>query len=286
MVNLTSVVPNLVVLIDPLDTRAYTDSHQASLKSILRHCSTFRSIVAHSSGSGSFLPVHRAHRILNEHKDNYPFKVEYIPFNKDQAETFLRVTPPKRDVIPIDKLKDLTGFNQSLMVAYVKAKKMSDMNKVIMNKVRICINSTVPTFRDEKIFWVNENLRICQKFFYYATNEFDIPICYLKEYVSSWINIESITYLLEETTEKFKIAVNFPQIIHLLMSFFREFKLMSGFKSSIVDGLFFEDAICKNINTLNIKYSKTDENLKTAIFRIVTYSELMTALEIIHPNIL
>ena len=63
-------VPNLVVLIDLLDTRGYTDSQQASLNSILRHCFRFRSIVSHSSGGGCFLHVHsKAHRIFNEYKD-------------------------------------------------------------------------------------------------------------------------------------------------------------------------------------------------------------------------
>ena len=285
VVDLTNVVPNLVVLIDLTDIRGYTDSQQTSLKSILRYCSTFRYIMAHSSGSGSFLPLHsKARRIFNEYKDNYP-KVDYVPFDKIQAETFLRVTPPRSNVIPIDELKVLTGFNQSLMVAYVSAE---NIKQVMMSKVRSFFDSIVPTLRSDNLFWVNENLPICRKFFYYAINEIDIPICYMDEYIilCSWINIESITYLVEETPEKFKLGVNFPLIIPLFMTLFREFTSTNGFKSAIVDGLSFEDAICKKIDTLNIKYSKTGDNIEPVNFNIIAHSEFMTALKIIHPNIL
>ena len=70
------------------------------------------------------------------------------------------------------------------------------------------------------------------------------------------------------------------------MSLFRGCKSKVDFKSAIVDGLFFEDAICKKINTLDIKYSKTDDSIKPANFKIIAHSEEMTALQIIHPNIL
>ena len=112
------------------------------------------------------------------------------------------------------------------MVAYVKAEKKADVKQVMISKVNSFIESIVPTLRDDSLFWVKSNLPICQNF---STNESDIPICDYEE------------YLIEETTEKFKLAVNFPLIIHLLMSLFHGYRSKSGFKSPIVDGLIFED---------------------------------------------
>ena len=195
MLDFSIVVPNLVVLIDLLDTRSYTDSQQASLNSMLCHCFTFRSIVAHSSGSGSFLPPRSiAHRFLSQYKKTFP-KVNYVPFDDTQAYIFLRETPPKSDVVPTIELKGLTGFNQSLMASYVHANKKSDLKQLVMSEVNSFINSVVPTLRDDNYFWVKENLPICLKFFYYATNEFEIPIRDMDGYICSWINTESITYL-------------------------------------------------------------------------------------------
>ena len=282
----TNMDTDLVVLVDISDTRSYNNYQLTSLNSVLCHYSYFRSIVAHSSGSGSFLPAKSiSHRSLNSYYEANP-KINYVPFVDTQAATFLCVNSPKVDHVPDSELKSLTGFNPSLMVAYVSAAEKEYVNQIVTRKVRSFIDSIVPTLKEDNFFWVNEILPVCQKFFYYATNECDIPIRDLDEYLTSWINTESITYILEKTTEKFKLAVNFPPAIHLLMSVFRKCKSQSGFNSAIVDGLVFEEAICRKIETLCIKYSKTDNDLKSVRFTISAHSVKTTALQEIYPGIL
>ena len=279
-----NVATNLVVLIDLSDTRGYNEKQHASLNSVLCLSSQFRSIVAHSSGSGSFLPFNSAaHRILSDYKKRSP-RVKYVPFDDKQAATFLRESPPVIvNVISNSELKNLTGFNPSLMVAYVNAQEKANVTEVIMSEVNSFVNSIVPTLKDDCIYWVRKNLPICNKFLNYAANECDIPICDLDEYITSWIHTESITFILEQSAENFKLAVNFPPIIYFLMSLF---KSKSHFKSSIVDGLVFEDAICRDIGTLYIRYSSQTSDIKSAKFTISAPSQQKIALQKIYPGIL
>ena len=287
LLDFTEVVTDLVVLIDLSDARAYTDRQQDSLNSILTLCMNFRSIVAHSSRSGSFLPARsRAYRILSDYQLNP--EVKYVPFDDTQAAAFLRVTPPKLDGITNSELKNLTGFNPSLMAVYVRTKEKKYVNQHVLSEVRTFIDSIVPTtLKDDNFYWVRKNLPISKNFFYYATNECDIPKSDLDEYLTSWINTESITYILQITAENFKLAVNFPQAIPLLMSLFRGCK-ESGLKSTYVDGLFFADAICRDIKTLFIKYSKTKDITNDIKFTIEAPSKSLqkTALQKIYPGIL
>lgn len=89
----TAEVKNPFVLIDLSDVRTCSDEQQLSLRSLLHYCGhDFIAIMAHSSGSASFLPYKSvAARSLRNYQ-NGP-TVLYVPFSNKEADDFFSVHP-------------------------------------------------------------------------------------------------------------------------------------------------------------------------------------------------
>lgn len=82
------------------------------------------------------------------------------------------------------ELKNLTGCNPSLMTACVLASDEHDAKTKIVKAVRSFVeDSILPSVKDNNFLWVN--LLTCRKYFYYASNECEIPIGDLDDYYQS-----------------------------------------------------------------------------------------------------
>lgn len=172
------------------DISTYTDAENSSLTSILGRSQSFMTVVAHSSGSGRFLPkkgrLRRAVMVL-ETGEEVPFK----PFTVDEKDIFVEQFSVKLDS---HNLANLTGYNPYLMSLVANLSSIDKAVEVLHRAVTGYVSGILVKDLDG-YQGVLSNLDECRRYLYYACNDLELPSQELRSYYRSWLHSVMLTYV-------------------------------------------------------------------------------------------
>ena len=239
-------------------------------------CPTLTTVVAHSSGTGSFPKT--VFRRYVSFLDTCP-SMQLVPFTDAEAEVFMQTFRTKYlSLLPMKaKLKTLTNYNPSLLIQCFNKKDIKNAIAAVTKYVRFYIDDVKTSLQGNQLDWVQGNILFSMEMLYYAENDMMVEEERYVDYLTCWVAAENLTYIVHRTEKGFWLRVNHPPVYAHIMEMFRQLKPQNNeIVNGIVKGYQFENRILQDVRQLVLVYNKEGDSKKqVGIFNITLRKKLL-----------
>ena len=183
---------------------------------------------------------------------------EFLPFTKQEFQCYKAIHD-----VPLnpEEAINLTNYNPLLLSSIENRKGKEVMDKII-EVVRRAISDISKSLVANKFEWIYQSLPQSLEMLVFAANGVKIPGARYDEYLETWVRAENITYVSRlYKNGSFVLQMNFPTCYAGLLHMFRKYRNEDSVRphSRIIDGIYFEYAVCKKVKQLQVVYSKHKE---------------------------
>jgi hypothetical protein len=254
---------DIIILIELGNLSQFTVKNESDFIVLYQFLGHFRVVLSLSSGSGNFSGLQRKFLRLLAALKRSCRKIEFLPFTRAEFKSYRKACP----FFPLDieVYESITNFNPLLLSIIIDVDEVGTATTEVNDVVKMMMAESTETLLANNSFWVKENFSNNMNMLIYAMNGTKLQHgSYYAYYCKTWLYAEKITYINFKDEDKgiFALALNFPTCYDILMSTLRDLhseKTMDPIRNPIIDGYFFEHAICSTISSLNVAFAKTDE---------------------------
>ena len=213
-------------------------------------------VVAHSSGKASYsknmLP--NLQRQLDDF-DRFP-TLTFIPFSDQEAKVFWG----DNQTVDVKNYKPLTNYNPSLLIKCFESTDETAACACVWLCVRKHTGDVLSSLAASGNVWYENNVQLCMEMLFFATNGLPVPINRLTQYRCCWLAVEGVTYIESQTGDAFRLKVNYPPIVQILVEHFRSIKLSSTTYNAIMNGYRFEAKFLAETKSLDLTYNDQEKH--------------------------